>query len=122
MSISDVDLVPTWFDCEDDADNAMRLSCLFAGLEKHLIENMRYPEDALAAGVFGKVMVRFIVKKNGEIVDTQIAYVAVDKGDSSSLEAEALRLMKSCPNVIPAQFEGKGVATELMVPVKFEKH
>ncbi|MCR5561379.1 MAG: energy transducer TonB [Bacteroidales bacterium] len=68
-----------------------------------------------ADGAKGKVQVRFVVGRNGGVQEVQIA-----KGASSSLNEEALRVVKSSPKWKPAVMDGNPIRTNCYVTVTFE--
>jgi TonB family protein len=79
-------------------------------------QNFVYPKEALELGYQGKVFLKFVVEKNG-----QISNVFVERGiaDCKSCDKEALRLVKSMPNWIPAQNNGKNVRSWTRIPIMF---
>ncbi|OJV55540.1 MAG: hypothetical protein BGO31_19470 [Bacteroidetes bacterium 43-16] len=83
---------------------------LHAFIEKH----KRYPKDAVAKGIEGKVYLAFTVKKDGRIEN-----IEVKRGLSASLDAEAVRLIKAMPPWIPARQNGKEVNCMFTIPVSF---
>ncbi|MCV9387505.1 energy transducer TonB [Reichenbachiella ulvae] len=83
---------------------------------KYIAKNMHYPADARNEGVQGKVLVQFVVTKTGEIDDNSIE---VKQGLYPSLDEEAIRLIKECPDWIPGRITKKGEAapTRLVIPI-----
>lgn len=63
-----------------------------AALKKYLIDNMKYPPDALAKSIDGTVFIKFTVTAKGTIENAE-----VQKAIYPSLDAEALRLVKGMP-------------------------
>ena len=82
---------------------------------KWLSENIKYPEAAYKAKQQGRVIVTFIVDKDGSIGD-----VAVAKSVAPSLDEEAVRVVKSMPNWNPGMQNGKPVRVKYTVPVTFK--
>lgn len=85
-----------------------------AALMKFLSENIHYPTVAAENGVQGRVVVGFVVEKDGSITDVNIL-----KGQDPSLDREALRVVKSMPNWIPGKQNGSSVRVKYQVPVMF---
>lgn len=83
---------------------------LFAFLSK----NIRYPAVAAENGVQGRVIVAFVVERDGSITD-----VKVIKSVDPSLDKEAMRLVKSMPNWIPGKQNGQAVRVNFIIPVFF---
>lgn len=85
-------------------------------LVEYLSNNIRYPEDAYKAKKEGRVVVRFTVNKDGSVSDPEII-----KGVYPSLDAEAVRVVKSMPAWTPARNEaGEVVTTVYTLPVSFK--
>lgn len=85
-------------------------------LFKFLMENIRYPEEAMKAGEQGKVIVKFVVETDGSISDVEIQHSV-----SPTLDAEALRVVKSMPRWTPAfNKEGEPVRCFYIIPVSFK--
>ena len=83
-------------------------------LMKYISANLRYPEDAKRDKTEGRVIARFTVKKDGSIGDVNIV-----RGVSSSLDAEAVRVLSGMPKWEPGMQNGKAVPTLYTVPVVF---
>ena len=85
-----------------------------SALMNFLKENIKYPVEAQAKGIQGRVVCGFIVKKNG-IVDS----VKVLRSVHSSLDAEAVRVIKAMPNWKPGTQRGKNVNVRFTLPINF---
>lgn len=85
-----------------------------AELMKYLRENTHYPTIAAENGVQGRVVVGFVVEKDGSITD-----VKVIKSQDPSLDREAARVVKSMPRWIPGKQNGSAVRVKFQVPVTF---
>lgn len=85
-----------------------------AALMRYLSENVVYPTIAQEIGIQGRVHVKFVVNKKGEIVDIQLM-----KGVDRSLDAEALRVIKNMPNWKPGSQRGKTVNVSYQLPINF---
>ena len=85
-----------------------------AALMKYLQENVHYPTIALENDVQGRVVVGFVVEKDGSITD-----VTVIKSQDPSLDREAARVVKSMPRWIPGKQNGSAVRVKYQVPVTF---
>lgn len=82
---------------------------------KYIEQNMRYPEEAKKAGTQGRVVVQFLVNKNGAISDVSVLH-SVDR----LLDAEAVRLVRSMPKWKPGMQKGKAVTVKYTVPLSFK--
>ena len=88
-----------------------------AALMKYLQENTHYPTIAAENGVQGRVVVGFVVEKDGSITD-----VRVIKSQDPALDHEAVRVVKSMPRWTPGKIDGAAVRVEYQVPVVFRLH
>ena len=79
-----------------------------------LNENIKYPEFAYKNNIQGKVYVNFIVRENGSIDSVKIA-----RGVHSSLDNEAIRLVKAMPKWKPGLKNGVAVKSYFTLPVTF---
>lgn len=83
-------------------------------VNKYLADNIHYPADAVAAKTEGKVYTKFIVTAAGEVTDVKVV-----KGVAPSLDAEAVRVLKSMPKWTPGKNKGKAIDVELSLPISF---
>ena len=72
-----------------------------AALMKYINDNMKYPEQAKNDGIQGKVIVQFVVRKDGTIGETKVT-----RGVNKELDREAIRLVKSLPAFSPGRNSG----------------
>ena len=84
-------------------------------LLEYIRDNIKYPIAAQEEGVEGKVIVRFVVKKDGTVGDAQIFV-----GSTPELNQEAIRVVKSITGFIPGYQNGKPVNVWHTVPVSFK--
>jgi protein TonB len=80
-----------------------------------LSQNMKYPPIAAENGVQGRVIVQFVVEKDGSITDVRVA-----KSVDPSLDKEAARVVKAMPHWIPGKQNGSAVRVKYTVPVTFK--
>ncbi|MBR6715088.1 MAG: energy transducer TonB [Prevotella sp.] len=83
-------------------------------LMKFLSENVKYPVVAQENGVQGRVVVSFVVERDGSITDVKVV-----RSVDPSLDKEATRVVKSMPNWIPGKQNGAAVRVKYNVPVSF---
>jgi len=81
---------------------------------KFLAKNMKYPISAQQAKIEGRVIVQFVVEKDGSVSD-----VKVMRGVNSELDAEAIRVVSMMPKWIPGKQRGKAVAVKYTMPIMF---
>jgi protein TonB len=82
---------------------------------KWLTRTLKYPVYAQQRKIQGKVMVSFIVNKDGSVADIKVL-----KSVNPYLDAEALRVMKMMPKWKPGQEKGKPCRTMIAIPVVFK--
>ncbi len=81
---------------------------------KWLSEHIKYPQAAQEQGHQGRVIVTFVVEKDGRISTLKVA-----KSPHRELEAEALRVVALMPNWKPGRHKGEVVRTQMMLPIMF---
>jgi protein TonB len=90
----------------------------FAGgqdaLRQYLQRNLRYPRQALAEGISGKVFVAFTVQSSGIISDVQVL-----KGMGYGTDEEAARVIKAMPAWTPGRQNNHPVAVRYTLPITF---
>ncbi len=85
-----------------------------SALRNYLETHLRYPQSALEASIQGRVIIRFIVGRDGSIENP-----TVHRGVDPSLDEEALRVVRGMPNWIPAENGGRVVRSVFSLPVSF---
>ncbi|GEM_PF-1433241 len=85
-------------------------------IRKHISNKFMYPEFAMDHEIQGKVLVNFIIDKEGnpQIQD------AVGPKNGLILEEEAARIIKSLPTAIPANCDGKPINVAYAIPINFQ--
>ena len=81
---------------------------------KFLSKNIKYPTISQENGVQGRVIVQFVVNRDGSIVDPVVV-----RGVDPYLDKEALRVIASMPKWKPGKQRGKEVRVKYTVPVTF---
>jgi TonB family protein len=85
-----------------------------AALMKYLSETVKYPAAAYKNKIEGRVIVSFIVKRDGQLSNAEVV-----RSVSPELDAEALRVVKGMPKWIPGKQDGKPVNVRYTVPLTF---
>ena len=86
-----------------------------AALMKFLSSNINYPQVAMENGIQGRVIVQFVVTKNGSVGEVKVIR-SVDR----DLDKEAIRLCKSLPKFIPGKMNGQAVNVWYTLPITFK--
>jgi len=87
------------------------VGCLSEYIERHL----QYPGSAKKLGIEGKVIVNFLVEKDGKISDVKIL-----KPLDQAFDAEAIRVVKSMPRWTPGRLGQKHIAIRIVLPITFK--
>ena len=85
-----------------------------SGLMQYLSKNIKYPPIAQENGTQGRVIVQFVVNRDGSIVDAKVM-----RGVDPYLDKEALRVIAGMPKWKPGKQQGKAVRCRFTVPVMF---
>lgn len=112
-------------------------------LLSYIVKNLKYPVIAQESGTQGKLLVRFVVNKDGKVTNASIlkkmldkpadkkgvVVVGYNKQDSIAtmnenagiaLEKEALRVVNAMNNWTPGEQDGKKVAVYYILPITFK--
>ena len=85
-----------------------------AAMMKYLAENIKYPVSAQKAKEQGRVVVQFIVEKDGAVTGVKTV-----RSVTPALDAEAVRVIKAMPKWTPGRQGGQPVRVKYNVPVSF---
>ena len=85
-----------------------------SALMQYLSSNIKYPVVAQENGVQGRVVVSFVVERDGSITDVQVA-----RSVDPSLDREAQHVVRNMPRWIPGKQNGQAVRVKYNVPVAF---
>lgn len=85
-----------------------------SALMEWLSNNVKYPVVAQENGVQGRVVVSFVVERDGSITDVKVV-----RGVDPSLDREASRVVRAMPHWIPGKQNGSAVRVKYNVPVAF---
>ena len=84
-------------------------------LSKYLSESIKYPEEAEEKGIEGKVILTFIVEKDGSISEIEVVNPV-----NPLLDNEAVRVIKAMQGWTPGKQNGKTVRVKYTIPVTFK--
>ncbi len=104
ISFHDCDIRPIFFNSQDPRQF----------LEKWVYQYLKYPEKALMEGTQGRVMVDFIIEKDGKVTNVRVV-----KSVSPELDAEAVKVVAASPKWKPGRRAGEKVRTSMTIPVEF---
>ncbi|NLI35825.1 MAG: energy transducer TonB [Bacteroidales bacterium] len=108
---------------EDDDDNKVfdmvEVQPSFPGGTNEMMSwisgHLKYPAIAAENGIEGKVIVQFVVGKNGAIRDANIV-----RALNPSCDKEALRVVNAMPRWLPGKQNGKEVSVKFTLPITFK--
>jgi protein TonB len=86
----------------------------FDALYAFLYSNIKYPEIARKKGIAGKVLIEFVVERDGSVSNVKLI-----SGVHPELDQEALRVVKIVPKWKPGKHSGKNVRTNYIIPIQF---
>ena len=98
----------------DDVDQQPSFPGGTNALNTFIVSNLKYSVFAQEKGIQGRVVVKFIVEKDGSISN-----VEVDRSVNPVLDNEAMRVVKAMPKWIPGQINGKAVKVKWSFPFTF---
>lgn len=80
----------------------------------YISTNLKYPKGAQNSGIQGRIIVRFVVEKDGSITD-----VKVIRGLDPACDAEAIRVVKEMPKWTPGKQRGVAVPVFFTLPIVY---
>ena len=83
-------------------------------LMNFIVSNLKYPQSAAQKGIQGRVVLSFIVEKDGSI-----STIKVMRSPDERLSLEAIRVVRKMPKWTPAKQDGKPVRVKYVLPVTF---
>lgn len=83
-------------------------------LYRWLGQHLHYPDVAKYNNIQGKVVVSFVIEKDGSI-----GRVTVIRSKDPNLDKEAVRLIKSMPRWTPARYNGQPISSQMNIPINF---
>ena len=91
----------------------------FPGGEQAMMDfvgkNVQYPKEAMEKEISGRVLVGFIVEKDGSVNEVKIV-----RGIGGGCDEEAVRVVKVMPKWKPGKEKGKPVRVSYMMPIFFK--
>lgn len=83
-------------------------------LMQFLRQEVKYPKEAFKDGVQGRVVVQFVVEKDGSISEVEVV-----KKVNEHLDAEAVRVVNAMPKWKPGKQKGENVRVKYTLPISF---
>ena len=85
------------------------------GLMSFISQNLVYPESAVERSIQGRVVIKFVVTKDGKVANAEVV-----KSVDPALDAEALRVVGLIKGFTPGVFDGKKVDVWYTLPLNFK--
>ena len=120
LSIQTTEDNPAWaLESNDSIYNIVEQMPKFPGGEQAMMEyvsrNVKYPESAKENNLQGRVIVKFVIEKDGTVSN-----VEVGRGWGNELDDEAVRVVKAMPKWKPGKQDGKPVRVSFLLPINFK--
>jgi len=110
-----VDRMPCFIECNKNQREQDRRKCCDEQVKNFMLDHLEYPTAAKRANLEGTVIIRFVVDKDGKVIDPKILS---DLG--KGCEEEALRVINMMPRwETPGMQANKNVAVQFDLPVRF---
>ena len=77
-------------------------------------KNVNYPATAQEKGIQGRVIIQFVVERDGSITEPKVV-----RGVDPDLDKEALRVVSAMPNWKPGKHKGEAVRVKYTLPVMY---
>ena len=105
--------VPVFPGCED-MNESEKKDCFQNKIYQHISKNFRYPEIAQKQGIQGRVIIQFVVGKDGNVSGIRT------RGPDPILEKEAVRIISLLPKIKPGEIEGRKVRVPFSTSITFK--
>ncbi|WP_299132427.1 energy transducer TonB [uncultured Tenacibaculum sp.] len=113
ISFDTVDQIPQFQSCSDSSLSIV--DCFNHEMQKHLVQNIVYPEDAIREKITGDIWISFVITNKGTIKNI----ITTGPKDSDSLEKEAIRVVSLLPKFIPGKQNNKDINVTYTFPISF---
>lgn len=113
--LTEVDRAPQTEECSEVEFPQEHMRCIQMFINQHIVDTFEYPEEAKEKNITGRVIVRFVIDKEGIVRD-----VTVVRSAHELLDREAVRVVSSLPQFQPAQKDGKNVGVRFYFPMNLQ--
>ena len=101
--------------CDLSMSESEKEGCTQKNVIKFISKNVKYPEIAKVNGIEGRVIIEFVVEKDGKVGEVKIL-----RGVDKYIDREAIRVIESLPDFHPGNDEfGKPVRVKYTIPIAF---
>ena len=109
-----VERMPHFADCENILDKEQEKLCTDQKIIEHLQRTVKYPQDMVALGMEGTVYCSFVVGSDGQVHNIEIT-----RSPHKRFDAAVIAAVKTLPEFIPGNQQGKSVSVIMNAPVRF---
>ena len=99
----------------EDLDNMPEFPGGGKAMMEWLSQNIQYPKEAVDGKIEGRVMISFVIEKDGSVSNAKVF-----RGIDESLDNEALRVVNAMPNWKPGMQDGQPARARFTIPVSFK--
>ena len=115
VSLSNLDEIPNFESCDNSLSKSEKKACLDQGISTHIVEHFN-TKLANKLGLTGRQRINVIFK-----IDEQGHIIGIrSRAQHPDLEAEAIRVIKLLPKMVPGKVDGKNVVVPYSLPIIFE--
>lgn len=114
-----VEEMPRFPGCEEISDERARQKCAQKKLLEYIFQHLKYPADARANNIEGRVIVAFIVDENGKVNEAKILE-GLGHGCDEAVLAVFDKMQSDDITWIPGKQRGRAVSVQMTLPVKFK--
>lgn len=82
---------------------------------QYVNENIKFPRQAMAMRIEGKVFVQFVVGKDGKLTNIEVI-----RGIGGGCDEEAIRILENAPKWKPGKQRGRPVLVKMVLPITFK--
>ncbi|NVK08416.1 MAG: energy transducer TonB [Tenacibaculum sp.] len=108
-----VDEIPVFLSCTDPLMD--KVDCFNYEMQNHIINTLKYPEEALDKGIEGEVLVSFVIDETGKVTDIKTEGANAHE----ILKKEAKRIVLLLPDFKPGKQQGKNTRVAYSFPMNF---
>ena len=106
---------PTFAEGQTEAERTAVQRCAERAMLNYIYRNVKYPQSARIQGYQGKIVVAFVIDKEGSVERPHLVQHL-----SRSLDAEALRVVRAMPKWHPGELDGEPVRVSFVLPIMFQ--
>jgi TonB family protein len=115
VKFAEVQSIPQFKACLKVSDT-QKINCFNERMVSHIQRNFNYPDAAAAQNIEGKVWVRFIITKQGNVSNIRMR----GPKNGQLLEQEAKRMVSKLSKFVPGKHDGEVANVEYYIPINFK--